>query len=193
MTNYRDGEFIDLLPQFFKDNEDVQAISYAFRMAISKMLSYSDMTTLYADIDSQPEAILDLMALELKAPYYSEDLSISRKRYLVKNAMLWRMKAGTKAAVKALVNTIFGESDVTEWFEFTDGEGIPGQFDIEVVADITMTPEMYEEFKKVIQEVKAATSHLRNIIVTRPIMVPRYVGAECIHSMRSVIVTRATL
>ena len=185
MIKYEDGEFLDLLPSFFKGKEDFAAISYAFKMAIASLIMGQKKTKLYADIDKVPEDILDLMALESKAPYYSEDLPIEQKRELVKNAILWREKAGTKSAVQDLIRTVFGYGEIVEWFDFTEGEQIPGYFDIETGAQLT--PELFEMFTKVIESVKNESSHLRRIGIEREIDGDFYVGTAVAASPRCVI------
>lgn len=175
MIKYREGEFLDLLPSYLKDNPDYAAISYAFKMAVGLMSHSQDLTWLYSSIDTMPEEILDLMALELKAPYYSERLDIETRRQLVKKAMLWRFKAGTKAAVEEMVQTVFGEGKVTEWFEY-EPERTPGTFGIET--DAVLTPDIFAELSKVIEYVKNETSHLDEISVKRKTELDLYAAAH---------------
>ena len=164
MIKYREGEFLDFLPSFLTENEDYAAISYAFKMAIGVLSNAQDLTWLYSSIDTMPDDILDLMALELKAPYYSEDLGIDVRRILVKKAMLWRFKAGTKASVEEMVTTVFGEGKVKEWFEY-EPERTPGTFGIET--DAILTPQIFSDLARTIEYVKNETSHLDEISVKR--------------------------
>jgi len=159
MIKYKDGEPIDLLPSHFKENADAVAISYACKMAIASLLECQKLTHLYSDIDSMPEELLDLMALEMKAPYYSENLEISIKRKLVKNAILWRSRAGTKKSVQDLITTIFGEGEIIEWYDFEDGPGTPGVFDI--ITPVPLTEESFNQVSQIIDQVKNASSHIR--------------------------------
>lgn len=175
MIKYREGEFLDLLPSYLKDNPDYAAISYAFKMAVGLMSHSQDLTWLYSSIDTMPGEILDLMALELKAPYYSEKLDIDTRRQLVKKAMLWRFKAGTKAAVVEMVQTVFGEGKVTEWFEY-EPKRTPGIFGIET--DAVLTPDIFTKLSKVIEYVKNETSHLEEISVKRKTELELYAAAH---------------
>lgn len=185
MIKYEDGEFLDLLPSFFKEKEDFAAISYAFKMAIASLIMGQKETKLYADIDKVPEDILDLMALESKAPYYSEDLPIEQKRELVKNAILWREKAGTKSAVQDLIRTLFGVGEVIEWYDFEGGPGTPGEFDI--ITSAPLTPELFSKFTQIIDQVKNESSHLRRIQTAREIDGNLYLGTGVIASPRYVV------
>lgn len=180
MIKYKDGEFLDLMPVFFKSKEDVAAISYAFKMAMQQLLVSAEQTRLYGDLDKQSEEVLDLMALEIQAPFYEDDLPIEKKRELIRKALVWRFKAGTKQSVRELSQLIFGEdSDVVEWFDFTDGEKIPGQFDI--VTDAQLTPELFDQFSRTIESVKNQSAHLRRIGVNRTVQ-QRICGAVSMES-----------
>jgi len=165
MIKYEDGEFLELMPSLFKEKADVAAISYAFKMAVASLLIDQKRTYLFSDIDSATEEILDLMALELNAPYYSEDLDIDTKRNLVRNAIIFQSKAGTKKAVQDLVTLLFGQDEIVEWYDFPDGPGTPGTFDITTSAHIT--PDVYEQFAKTIENVKNESSHMRYVSFLR--------------------------
>lgn len=159
MINFRHGEPADLLPEFLTDKAETLAISYAVRMAMAEMLAISEISKMYADIDAMPEYVLDYMAVELNAQYYAEDLGISQKRSIIKNAIGWKMKAGTKAAVQELISVTFGEGTITEWDKYAEGPGTPGTFDIMTTA--IMTPDAVDRFAALIAKVKNETSHLR--------------------------------
>ena len=159
MTNYRTGEPADLLPEFLTNKATTMAVSYAVRMAMAEMLSISVISRMYGDIDAMPEHILDYMAVELAAQYYAEDLSLDRKRSIIKNAIGWKMLAGTKAAVQELIASVFGEGYITEWDQYAEGPGTPGTFDITTSA--VMTPDAVERFAELISRTKNETSHLR--------------------------------
>lgn len=185
MIKYENGEMADLLPSALKDDVDVICISYAFRCAVALVLQAQARTRLYADIDAVPEKILDLMALESKAPYYSEELDISTKRELVRKAVSWRSRAGTKAALQELITTLFGEGEVVEWFDFDGGPGTPGEFDI--VTSAPLTPELFSQFTQIIEQVKNESSHLRRIGIAREIDGNAYASVAVAASPRCVI------
>jgi len=172
MIKYTDAELISILPPYLKNSVDVQAISYAFRMAMSKAIQFSVMTSLYANIDNLDEDLLDLMALELKTQYYDENMDIQTKREMIKNTLAWYKKAGTPAAVAELVAVAFGEGKVEEWFEYG---GDPYMF--RIVTNATLTPEMNALFNQMIKKVKNTRSHLESISIIRTIRQTLYAGA----------------
>ena len=185
MTKLINGELKDLLPEPLSSDPDVIAISYALKMAMKKCLEYSVGTRMYADIDNMTEDILDYMAVEMRLVYYDESFSIDVKRSLIKESYFSYMEAGTKNAVERLIEQIYGLGDVTEWFDFPDGEGIPGEFDI--TTDAQLTPETFEMISKTIESVKNESSHLRRIQTAREIDGNLYLGTGVIASPRYVV------
>lgn len=165
MTDLVQAELQNLLPEPLKRDVDVIAIFYALRMAIAEVLKYSVNTRMYADIDHVSENILDYMAVEMRLAYYDESFSVEVKRELIKNSYMSYMEAGTKGAVARLAGQIFGFGSVVEWFDFTHGEQVPGLFDIETGAELT--PDVYEQFAKTIENVKNESSHMRYVSFLR--------------------------
>lgn len=83
MIRLQDAELISVLPYYIKSDTDVQAISYAFKMAMQNAFRYSRWIMLYANVDELPHDILDLLALELRAQYYEESMDIEIKRNFI--------------------------------------------------------------------------------------------------------------
>ena len=185
MTKLINGELKELYSEPLSSDPDVIAISYALKMAMKKCLEYSVGTRMYANIDNMTEDILDYMAVEMRLVYYDESFSIDVKRSLIKESYISYMEAGTKDAVERLVEQIYGLGEVTEWFDFPDGEGIPGEFDI--TTDAQLTPETFEMISKTIESVKNESSHLRRIQTAREIDGDFYVGTAVKASPHCVI------
>ena len=164
MIKYSEAEPLDVIPSPARSDYDVIAISYAIKMATAKLIAFAASIRLYGDIGSLSEEILDLLALELQTQYYSESLDIDTKRALVKNTLLWYMNAGTVQTLKEFAEIVFGESEITEWFDY-DGEAY--YFKIETGADISYETLAY--VASVIENIKNARSHLEEVIYLRPL------------------------
>lgn len=104
------------------------------------------------------------MAAELRTQYYRQDLDIGTKRRLVKGTLSWYMTAGTPEAVEELIQAVFGEGEVKEWFEY---DGKPYYF--KVVTSAILTPDISDFFIKMIQRVKNTRSHLDAVEIRRTI------------------------
>lgn len=172
MIKLSDAELISVLPSIYKNEIDVQAISYAFKMAMEKMIAFARLSSLYSNIDDLPEDILDLMALECRSQYYDESMEIGIKRNIIRNSLAWHAKGGTVSAVQEMISTIFKNGEVVEWFTES---GDPGTFDI--VTDSEMSPDAIKQFNKIIKYVKNSRSHLRTLKVKRNIEQKIYIAA----------------
>lgn len=175
MTNLYDGQLTDLIQNNSRYNVEVQAISYALQMEKQRIMNLAQRTRTMAVVDELPEAILDVLAVELRTPYYTSDMTLDQKRDIVKNTMQWFCKAGTPAAVEELVAAAFGQGEVVEWFNFTEGEIEPGTFDI--ITDTRMTEDIANRFSQIIHYVKNIRSHLRRVLVERHGKMEQYLAS----------------
>lgn len=182
MIKLSDAELISVLPPLLKDDNDVQALSYAYKKGMEKMLAYAGLSSLYAEIDTLPNDIVDLLALELQSQYYDESMDINIKRDIVKNSIAWYAKGGTVSAVDEMVQTVFGEGKVVEWYEY---DGVPGTFHIETNTELS--PDIIKMFNEIIERVKNKKSHLTNVQVNRKVQQPIYLAA-CSRNLPHIIV-----
>lgn len=171
MTNFYDSEILDILPDNMKDKPECIALSYALKKANQRFIDCANKTSVYAVIDTMPEKLLDILAIELRTQYYDDTFPVDKKRALVKNTMQWYHKAGTVAAVQEMIDNVFTSGIVLEWYE-TGGQ--PGTFTISTTNMIT--PALIEEFKTVVSNVKNVRSHLENIIIGNRADVNLYVA-----------------
>lgn len=170
MIRIQDGEFLDLLPSYFKEQADIIALSYAYKMAVQKMLRMAAGARLYADVGEQKEEILDLMAIELNIAHYDMDMALEVKRKVIKDAFYLKMQAGTKGALKRLIQTIYPDSDIIEWFDYPDcKDGEIGTFD--VVTSEEPGQNSYDKILKLISQTKSASASLRKVEYLREIPV----------------------
>lgn len=173
MIKLQDAELTDVLPYYIKSDADVQAISYAYKMAMGKLLKFARLASLYANIDELPGEIIDLMALETRAMYYDETADIQIRRNIVRNALTWRMKQGTGAAVKSLLETVFKAGELTEWYK---SGGAPGTFGVETGEELGW--ESVHQFSKILEEIKPLRAHLVQVNVSRDVEQPFKLAAH---------------
>lgn len=165
MISFTEGGLIDVWPD--KESPQIQALSYAMQQAMIRVKSYADQAMCYSMVDDLPEDILDYFAVEMRAMYYEQNLSIEQKREIVKNTLKWYTYAGTPAAVSEMVDVVLGGGKVVEWFDFDEPPYTPGTFDI--VTSALMTSDIMEELTGLVQKVKNVRSHVRRVIVERNI------------------------
>ncbi len=176
MIDLYNGELLDMLPsQMSKETHQI-CLSHALRAGIQLVMDRAYVTRTQAFIDGLPERILDVLAVELHTPYYSEDLSIDQKREIIKRTLLWHLTAGTPSAMRELISIVIGEGDIVEWPDFEDPPFTPGTFDI--LTDVQLTEKIVEMFIAIIERVKNERSHLRRLLIHRRMDAHWYVGVS---------------
>jgi len=126
----QNSDFYRILPESYKQTE-VQCISYAMSKAIGRLCQRALDVKVMANIENLSENILDYLAVELRAPYYNQEMSREEKARIVASTLPWYAKAGTKSALEKLLQTIYGGGEVTEWFDY-DTAGDPFHFKVKV-------------------------------------------------------------
>lgn len=177
MTKLYDSQIIQILPEYLAGRVEVQALSFAINRAIKRLIDYCGNTSVFAVIDTLPECVLDMLAIELDTQYYDTSNDIDTKRKLIKNTLVWFISAGTPSAVEELVASVFGEGAVKEWFEYGDDP-----YFFKVITNATMTADIDEQFFSMLKKVKNTRSHIRGIEVHRKINQEKYIGSAVIAS-----------
>lgn len=126
----QNSDFYKILPESYKQTE-VQCISYAMSKAIARLCQKAGDVKVMANIENLSENILDYLAVELRSPYYNQEMSREEKAKIVVSTLPWYTKAGTKSALEKLLQTIYGGGEVTEWFDYTN-EGEPFHFKVKI-------------------------------------------------------------
>lgn len=162
MTNLYNGGITDIMPDNLKSDPEAQAISYAISNAVKQIIDTTNQSSVYAAVDILEETYIDLLAVELRTKYYSDNFSIADKREMIKKTLPWYYKAGTLSTVKELTDFVFQSAEVEEWFQY---EGNPYLFRLMVnIISQDMTLEKYLGFLQSLREVKNTRSHLESII-----------------------------
>lgn len=176
MVKLYDSNITDILPEVFAADPKVKALGYAINKAMQRLMDYCQNISVYATIDTLPENILDLLAVELNTQYYDDTMDIAVKRNLVKNTLNWYMYAGTAAAVTELVEVVFGNGEIEEWFEYG---GEPYYFKIHT-SNIDTTDEKIHLAENLVNSVQNARSRLEEIIVNFTRDMTLHVGCRTI-------------
>lgn len=150
------------MPDSLKHKPEAQAIGYAISNMVKKILDMCAKSGVYASIDLLDEEAVDLLAVELRAKYYGEWLTLEEKKEIVKKTILWHYRAGTLYAVQELVDFVFQDAEVEEWFQYGGGRFL-FRIMVQVISqDITL--EKFLKFLQSVYEVKNTRSHLEAVI-----------------------------
>ena len=180
MTDLYDGRLTDILQNQLSNNPEVEALAYAVLQEKHRIMDEAKRTRTMAMIDQLPEDILDVLAVELRSPYYRQELPVERKRIIIKSTLRWFTSAGTPSAMRELVEAVFDQGQVVEWFDFdpADGDIVPGEFDI--LANTILTPDAVTRLLQIIGRVKNVRSHLRRVLVERHGYPEEFIGSGTI-------------
>ena len=90
-----------------------------------------DKSLIYTQIDELDEAVLDILAYDLKVDWYDTEAGIENKRQAIKECILVHKFKGTKYAVETAMRSMYDKVTVSEWFEYG---GEPYHFRIAIYA-----------------------------------------------------------
>ena len=160
MTDLRSVKLSDILPDSFFDSEKLASYAEAQSLLQKKIYDLAKRTVIYMNLESLPDPVLDEMAAELRAQFYSTDLDKEVKAGIIRNAVGWHIRAGTVSAVQKLVETIFSKAEITEWYEYG---GRP--FNFKVLADTSYKPDTLDTFNEMLYLIKTSVSNLDTVEV----------------------------
>lgn len=182
MIKLYDGQITDILPAGLARDEEVKALSYSINKAMQRILDKLNSALIMLDVESLEEEVLDARAVELNTPYYDETLPIEKKRLLVKSTIQLYQKAGTPAAVKEMIDYVFGGGMLIEWFE---NNGVPGTF--QIVTTNPLTTDTFNLLNKIVSKVKNVSSTLDKVIAGQKLETETHIAVFGAHAMRMMI------
>lgn len=161
MTDLRSGRITDILPDNLSSQLEAQAFGYALHRQVEKLLGMAEKVSFLTAIDRASDEILDYLAIELRTPCYKMEYSTEVKRALILSTLPYYMKMGTTYMVNSIIQTIFGNGHIIEFFE----AGLePHHFAVSIKgAEATTRPT--SEFREVLEQVKRKSQWLDYILL----------------------------
>ena len=89
MIDIRTGELKDLWPD--EKSAEFLSLSYAIKLRIADIIVKASKIGILYDVDGLDEEVLDYIAIEMRAPYYRQNMPIEMKRKIVKNLISERI------------------------------------------------------------------------------------------------------
>lgn len=162
MMNLDNLEFLQLLPQFMRDDAAVKGLAAAIDEIVPGLAAAIRTLPAWDSVGDLTEAELDELAWELNIPWYDAGASIEVKREVIANSDQVYKHLGTKAAVENVIRTYFGDGSVKEWFEY---DGTPGHFEVHS-SNPSLSEERLAEFLSLLAKVKRASAKLDSINIS---------------------------
>lgn len=149
-----------MVPKFLLRDKN----GYALAKAIEAGLKYycdavKKGASIIEDVDSMPEWRLDEMAWELGAEWYDYGADIERKRAQIAGAEEYYNRLGTPSAVQRIINDVYGEGTIEEWFNY---DGQPYHFSVNTTNDSAIM-ENRAKFLALLDQVANVRSVLDNV------------------------------
>lgn len=161
MISLHDAKLTDALPRILTKEPWAQAMAYAVNNQLRRLLTYADGVMVLASINKMPDTVLDVLAAELRLPYYSPTYSTAIKRELIRGGLQYWATVGTPESLTKILINIFGDAEIEEWFEYG---GEPGYFRI-LTTNPNVSGETLEQFRKTAQDVKRLSAWLEEVLV----------------------------
>lgn len=161
MISLHDAKMTDALPHILAKEPWAQALAYAVNNQLGRLLTYADGVMVLASITKMPDTVLDVLAAELRLPYYDPTYSTAIKRELIRGGLQYWATVGTPESLTKILINIFGDAEIEEWFEYG---GEPGYFRI-LTTNPNVTGETLEQFRKTAQDVKRLSAWMEEVLV----------------------------
>ncbi|MBB6670513.1 phage tail protein I [Cohnella nanjingensis] len=172
MTNIRTARLLDILPTSIHSDPAIAAAATALDAELQSVSAMSAALSIYARSAEWTDAETDELAWQFQPPYYDPGLPLDQRRALVHSAIPFHRRKGTPGAVEDLVELLFGEGSVEEWWEY---DGDPHHFRVLTNnADVTTT--RAQEFFQAVEAVKRLSAVLDSVTISQAEPLQLYIG-----------------
>lgn len=162
MADIREISILDAASPNLAEDPECAALLNAASAAFRKLADKAEMLILLPNIDRQPSEIVDALAYHYHVDFYDASLPLETRRNLVKNHNEWHRIKGTPEAVERIIQTLFGDGYLVEWFQRDGME--PYTFEVHTT-NAAAAEEKLQQFVAAINAVKNVRSHMTRIVV----------------------------
>lgn len=173
MTDLWETGLIEGLPPAVASEPWVRIIDMVYRARQEKERREAERIAVYTQIDSQPEEILDVLAVQFKVDWYDAAYPLEAKRRIIKTALEVRRYYGTDWATLRAISAIYPRSEIEQWYDY---EGTPGHFRVICSVDGALIPVRRKEIHRSVSIYKRMTAHLDSLYL----QVQSGVEIECV-------------
>lgn len=154
-----------VFPRAIEEDTSIYTLGDAAARLLEIRAEETDIPRIFPEIDRLPEAVLDILAYDLKVDWYDYDYPLQAKREIIRGSVLAHKRLGTVFAVKSVLNSLYPDSEIEEWFTY-DGRAGCFRININVTHSAeTGAVEVYsqEEIVRRLKTVKRLSAHLESV------------------------------
>lgn len=119
MTNGITAEAVlAALPEVLRSDVSTQGLASAIAAELEEAACKTNLATIYANIESLDEPLLDILVKDFKVDWWRGDASVGEKRQTLKDSPYVHRHLGTKAAVERAISDFLGTGVLQEWWEY---------------------------------------------------------------------------
>jgi phage tail P2-like protein len=145
-----------------KEDTTTKGLCAALTPQLNLISNQTDSILIYSKIEELSSEVLDILAWQFRVEWYVSTADIDTKRRLIKNAFKVHKAKGTIYAVEQVIEDMFGDGYVTEWFEYG---GQPYHFKV-ITTNPSVTAELANQFSMAVNAVKRCSTVLEQIIIS---------------------------
>lgn len=160
MTDLWGTGLIEGLPTAVADEPWVRIMDKVYRERHQHEMGAAERIHIYTLIDSQPEEILDVLAVQFKVDWYDSNYPLEAKRSIIKTALEVRRYYGTDWATLKAISAIYPRSEIEQWYDYG---GTPGHFRVICSVDGALIPVKRREIRRSVNIYKRMTAHLDSL------------------------------
>lgn len=150
---------LESFPSSLALDEDKEKMAESTAPILSQIVSDTDKASIFTQIDTLPEWLLDVLAFDFKVDWYDYEGTIDEKRKTIQECIFIHKYKGTKYAVETALQSVYSKVTVNEWFEYG---GEPFHFSV-TINDTTNDREKRTRILEKIQYYKNLRSVLDSV------------------------------
>lgn len=155
-------DLLELQTKTMQKDTTTKGLCSALTPQLNLISNQTDSILIYSNIDELSSEVLDILAWQFRVDWYVANADIETKRRLIKSAFKVHKTKGTAYAVEQVVQDMFGDGEVQEWFEYG---GEPYHFKV-ITTNASVTDELANQFNMVVNAVKRCSTVLEQIIIS---------------------------
>jgi phage tail P2-like protein len=164
---------IEFLPQYMRSDKSAQGMAYAVTQVLKEVISNIKQCNILGRIEQLDGDLLDELAWQFNVPEYMPTFDIITKRAIIKNCIETHRRRGTIASVEKVIDDVFGNGYVEEWFNYDKSK--PYHFKVHT-SNVSATDSMISEFEQIIKSTQNVRSVLEAVIIETSLEMSSYQG-----------------